>query len=67
MCMIEETEKETDNSQDLRSIFRTYKGETEHYSVERVDRDTLVITEDEIYVRFHLRRVPLESVLGISK
>lgn len=67
MCMDEETEKETKNDKDLRSMFRTYKGETEHYSVERVDRDTLVITEDELNLRLRLRRVPLKPALEIKE
>lgn len=67
MCMDEETEKETQGSEDLRSLFDKHNGETELYLVQFINEDELVITEDELNLRLHLRRVSLEQALEIKE
>ena len=67
LCMDEGTEEETRNSEDLGSLFDSSSVEAEQYSVQFISEQELRITDTEINLRFHLRRVPLEPALGISK
>lgn len=66
LCMDEGTEKETRNSEDLRSLFDSSFDEAEQCSVQFISEQELQITDTETNVRFHLYRMPLEQALEIS-